>query len=565
MADNLDEALAAGNGDKAVRLYWDLVDQAYGKTAQQVEVKAGPLRPSRLSGRHRMASRPAPCAYRPEVGRRGYPRCSMLPLAVWPGGRGCCPSPPVPLPQGGERKRQRPVPVGGRLPERAQGAFLHWLPDRYEREIPDRPVALEHRSGRLARVGDTNKLDPEHLPVFQVRGPGDVAVQHPPVRAASRSSGSPITSAATSRAARQLHGSRDAVRLRAQARVSASSPPGQPSASVATSRATEAASPSAPSSTNVPSGRSVNASLRVTATAAQRTPGHTAGQASTPGPPPLVAGYHPPPAAAGACPSPGQATHTPQTHGRWPGACSEPITARSAPTASPVDSRHNSPNDRPPASTTDARFREPDGRPAPDLRPPLDIDQAAALISFDTRDSDHRLNGSRSGRCHSQGDDITPALVVAGVHGSLLLDAHTSQHGLSIATGYVNVGGLHHLALVVDEGRGTRLLLGALPSKAWARRRLCSRSSSGSNCLPESAISRGSRRAGRRSASRLLRRGSAAQRSRCVVTWSSSCTARLTCSARSRIRAPRSSLRRTSRAAGSSTARHHNDLALRIG
>ena len=43
MADNLDEALAAGNGDKAVRLYWDLVDQAYGKTAQQVEVKAGPL------------------------------------------------------------------------------------------------------------------------------------------------------------------------------------------------------------------------------------------------------------------------------------------------------------------------------------------------------------------------------------------------------------------------------------------------------------------------------------------------------------------------------------------
>ena len=46
-----------------------------------------------------------------------------------------------------------------------------------------------------------------------------------------------------------------------------------------------------------------------------------------------------------------------------------------------------------------------------------------------------------------------------------LLDDHTSQHGLSIATGYVNVGGLHYLALVVDEGRGTRLLLGALPEQ----------------------------------------------------------------------------------------------------
>jgi hypothetical protein len=43
MADNLDEALAAGNGEKAVRLYFDLVDQAYGKTTTQVEVKAGPL------------------------------------------------------------------------------------------------------------------------------------------------------------------------------------------------------------------------------------------------------------------------------------------------------------------------------------------------------------------------------------------------------------------------------------------------------------------------------------------------------------------------------------------
>ena len=37
------------------------------------------------------------------------------------------------------------------------------------------------------------------------------------------------------------------------------------------------------------------------------------------------------------------------------------------------------------------------------------------------------------------------------------------QHGLSIATGYVNLGGLHHLGAVLDEGRSVRLLLGALP------------------------------------------------------------------------------------------------------
>ena len=41
MADALDEALAAGNGEKAVRLYWDLVDQAYGKTTQTLDVRAG--------------------------------------------------------------------------------------------------------------------------------------------------------------------------------------------------------------------------------------------------------------------------------------------------------------------------------------------------------------------------------------------------------------------------------------------------------------------------------------------------------------------------------------------
>ena len=36
MALNLDETLAEGNGEKAVRLYFDLVDQAYRKTAPQL-------------------------------------------------------------------------------------------------------------------------------------------------------------------------------------------------------------------------------------------------------------------------------------------------------------------------------------------------------------------------------------------------------------------------------------------------------------------------------------------------------------------------------------------------
>ena len=38
------------------------------------------------------------------------------------------------------------------------------------------------------------------------------------------------------------------------------------------------------------------------------------------------------------------------------------------------------------------------------------------------------------------------------------------DHGLSVATGYVNLGGLHHVAESVNEGRPTRLLLGAAPS-----------------------------------------------------------------------------------------------------
>ncbi len=40
---NPDEALAEGNGEKAVRLYWDLVEQAHGRPALSVEVRAGPI------------------------------------------------------------------------------------------------------------------------------------------------------------------------------------------------------------------------------------------------------------------------------------------------------------------------------------------------------------------------------------------------------------------------------------------------------------------------------------------------------------------------------------------
>jgi superfamily II DNA or RNA helicase len=39
------------------------------------------------------------------------------------------------------------------------------------------------------------------------------------------------------------------------------------------------------------------------------------------------------------------------------------------------------------------------------------------------------------------------------------------EHGLSVATGYVNLRGLHHLATIIDEGRSVRLLLGALPEQ----------------------------------------------------------------------------------------------------
>lgn len=44
------------------------------------------------------------------------------------------------------------------------------------------------------------------------------------------------------------------------------------------------------------------------------------------------------------------------------------------------------------------------------------------------------------------------------------------EHGLSVATGYVNLAGLHHLAAIIDEGRSLRLLLGALPERTAAAR-----------------------------------------------------------------------------------------------
>ncbi len=48
---------------------------------------------------------------------------------------------------------------------------------------------------------------------------------------------------------------------------------------------------------------------------------------------------------------------------------------------------------------------------------------------------------------------------------SFLVQDFSTKHGLSIATGYVNLGGLHHLATIVGDDRETRLLLGAMPEQ----------------------------------------------------------------------------------------------------
>lgn len=49
---------------------------------------------------------------------------------------------------------------------------------------------------------------------------------------------------------------------------------------------------------------------------------------------------------------------------------------------------------------------------------------------------------------------------------SYLVNDLSTSHALAIATGYVNLGGLHHLARIVSDGRETRLLLGAAPDPA---------------------------------------------------------------------------------------------------
>jgi len=58
-------------------------------------------------------------------------------------------------------------------------------------------------------------------------------------------------------------------------------------------------------------------------------------------------------------------------------------------------------------------------------------------------------------------DETTHAAALA-----YLVDDIPVVHRLAIATGYVNLGGLHHLATIVNDGRATRLLLGAAPDPA---------------------------------------------------------------------------------------------------
>lgn len=57
--------------------------------------------------------------------------------------------------------------------------------------------------------------------------------------------------------------------------------------------------------------------------------------------------------------------------------------------------------------------------------------------------------------------DSTHAAALAYLVGDL-----PRSHALAVATGYVNLGGLHHLATIVDDGRAVRLLIGAAPDPA---------------------------------------------------------------------------------------------------
>ena len=62
-------------------------------------------------------------------------------------------------------------------------------------------------------------------------------------------------------------------------------------------------------------------------------------------------------------------------------------------------------------------------------------------------------------------DNLSDAGRHADALGYLLNDID-AQHGLSMATGYVNLGGLHHVAVAVTGERRVRLLIGATPAPA---------------------------------------------------------------------------------------------------
>src|SRR5690348_10353861 len=61
-------------------------------------------------------------------------------------------------------------------------------------------------------------------------------------------------------------------------------------------------------------------------------------------------------------------------------------------------------------------------------------------------------------------DNLTDASRHSAALAYLATDIPT-QHPLAVATGYVNLLGLHFLAAIVTDGRATRLLLGAMPEQ----------------------------------------------------------------------------------------------------
>lgn len=69
----------------------------------------------------------------------------------------------------------------------------------------------------------------------------------------------------------------------------------------------------------------------------------------------------------------------------------------------------------------------------------------------------HLLDNLNGGITHQQGL-------------SYLLNDFSNEHGLSIATGYVNLGGLYHIAVTVADQRQVRLLIGAAPAPGLGAR-----------------------------------------------------------------------------------------------